>query len=641
MTKQILKICLPLFFIGAISLPLACERDNDSLAGADADRQNETETESDVPIGEDGDDGDDGDEARCPDGFHFDEEKGFCLPGADCPEGFLWDDDAGFCLPESTEEPDGDTDDNEQAEQTEAVESEQETGEEEPFVPLPDDFSCEALSLPVRAFEAAEPSTALYATAPDFSIETENGAWRFSEEWTGCETYLFILENPRQASGWRHALWERDVEALLKKLPENTQVFFVPSSADPTFIENALAQVKTQANAYLSTLDDETRSRWHYRLHYVTQSPAMMEGWIQSALTDPRWGIGIDRFQRLRYIGSFADYRRFDQSKEWFAPNIMMAANEAIYYNFEAEREAKLQEHEALVIEAFGGETLSDPGWAGVRGYANVEFPNAETMATFDTLELDLYLGCVGEGEYGDCPAWDYIVHLYLCDEEDEEICDTEIGRWITTYHREGRWVHDISALLPYIANGGNRRVAFYTQQPYEVSLSFRLMNQAKETKPKGMEFLFTGGSFSADYNDKYEPILVTIPEDASRVELATVITGHGMEMPGNCAEFCNTTHHFFVNGTENVLDFPMAGASEDCMDQTASGTVPNQYGTWWYGRSGWCPGKEVPLTITDITSQVTLGAENRFEYEGLFQGEPYSSGAANIRMTSWVVWHE
>ena len=48
---------------------------------------------------------------------------------------------------------------------------------------------------------------------------------------------------------------------------------------------------------------------------------------------------------------------------------------------------------------------------------------------------------------------------------------------------------------------------------------------------------------------------MIHLPADAVRVELVSVISGHGGATPGNCAEFCNTTHHYFVNGTEMRID--------------------------------------------------------------------------------------
>ena len=52
---------------------------------------------------------------------------------------------------------------------------------------------------------------------------------------------------------------------------------------------------------------------------------------VAGIMLNPGWGAGIDRFQRVRYIGSYADYSRYDSGRGWFAPNLSMAANEAVY----------------------------------------------------------------------------------------------------------------------------------------------------------------------------------------------------------------------------------------------------------------------------------------------------------------------
>ncbi|MCZ7587037.1 MAG: peptide-N-glycosidase F-related protein [Deltaproteobacteria bacterium] len=500
----------------------------------------------------------------------------------------------------------------------------------------PDAFKCSDLGLSEREFVDAEDDAALYATAADFTVPTTNGDWNFKEHWTGCETYLFIQDRPRQTSGWPIPLWDRDVDTFLDRLPDNAHVFFVTIWPEEADREEALAAMMETVDAYLEKLTQDERDRWWHRIHYVTDAASALDGWLGEIMTNPSWGVGIDRFQRVRYIGSYADYSRYDSNKGWFAPNLAMAANEPVYYNFESDRDERMTAEGAEVVTLFDGDELSDPGWAGARGYAEVALP--DDMDSFDALELDLYLGCVGTGEYGTCPAWDYIVELYLCDKDDPDTCDMEIGRWITTYHREGRWAHDISAMLPLLADGGTRRFAFYTQQPYEVRLDLRFYERAKGPRPVETTYLFSGGAFDANYNTDRDPVVVSIPEDAAKVELAVVISGHGQVSPGNCAEFCKTTHHFYVNGEENVVEFPEAGTNTGCMDQVADGAVPNQYGTWWYGRSGWCPGKEVPMRMIDVTAQVTPGGDATFEYEGLYGGDAYTGSGADIRLDSWVV---
>ena len=73
----------------------------------------------------------------------------------------------------------------------------------------------------------------------------------------------------------------------------------------------------------------------------------------------PAWGAGIDRLQRVRYIGSYADPYRYSSSAGWFEPNLRMAANEAVYYNFEAGREAALETDGADVVTIFDGDLCS------------------------------------------------------------------------------------------------------------------------------------------------------------------------------------------------------------------------------------------------------------------------------------------
>jgi len=44
-----------------------------------------------------------------------------------------------------------------------------------------------------------------------------------------------------------------------------------------------------------------------------------------------------------------------------------------------------------------------------------------------------------------------------------------------------------------------------------------------------------------------------------------------------------------------------IAGTLWGCADRVAQGSVPNEHGTWQYGRAGWCDGQQVtgPVTLT------------------------------------------
>ena len=99
-----------------------------------------------------------------------------------------------------------------------------------------------------------------------------------------------------------------------------------------------------------------------------------------------------------------------------------------------------------------------------------------------------------------------------------------------------------------------------------------------------------------------------TVPAYASSLQLSGYITGHGWgQEVANCAEFCPHSHHFYVSNkypgarsddvqVEASVEFDVAGTDRGCIDQISEGVTANQYGTWYYGRGGWCPGQLIPL---------------------------------------------
>ena len=64
---------------------------------------------------------------------------------------------------------------------------------------------------------------------------------------------------------------------------------------------------------------------------------------------------------------------------------------------------------------------------------------------------------------------------------------------------------------------------------------------------------------------------------------------------------------------------------------------VPNQWGTWWFGRGGWCPGQQVDPWVVDVTDEVTPGMPATVEYRGLFGGADPTDGHGNIDMISYL----
>ena len=59
-------------------------------------------------------------------------------------------------------------------------------------------------------------------------------------------------------------------------------------------------------------------------------------------------------------------------------------------------------------------------------------------------------------------------------------------------------------------------------------------------------------------------------------------------------------------------------------LPQVQDGVTPNQYGTWNFGRAGWCPGGAVKPWIVDVTAGLRPGMKAVIAYAGLFNESAY-----------------
>ena len=195
--------------------------------------------------------------------------------------------------------------------------------------------------------------------------------------------------------------------------------------------------------------------------------------------------------------------------------------------------------------------------------------------------------------------------------------------------------------MLVHLKDGGPRTLRVdVSSQTYRTTLDLRLRNAGTGMRPTEAHYLFSGGGFGSGYSDKYEPIDILIPLTAVKVEVWAIITGHGMATY-NCAEFCDHRHTFTVNGEHFQKGHPEVGNSQGCIGQIENGMVPNQGGTWWFGRGGWCPGQQVDPWTADVTDVVTPGETATISYQGTLGSATPPDGAGNIRMVSYLIVYE
>jgi hypothetical protein len=511
------------------------------------------------------------------------------------------------------------------------------------------DSYCEDMALPVAEMQAAG-DLDWGEVAGDFTVNTTFGGFTLSEAWTGCDSYVVVHD---LSDGDSTALFNTAYSELFTNSARNVHYLFV--NDNPQTAERA-AQWEAQIGASIGGLaSQEDIDWWAGHVHFVTDAPADIQGSLGAFLVaNPTTrGVGIDRGQRWDALGSH------HAVTSTFVPHLPVFGYVSRWYNWRHELDLALADTDGVTVvpmidkvEFAPDAAVGEPGFDTQNGpFSNSNnnqvwtstFPSAAEMANFDTMQIVVSATC-GPDNYADCGHWDYEALIDLCSDDQCSEVVGEVGRWITPYARPGRrtWVIEASPMLGLLSAGGDQFFRFsmiWNMNPSTWDIHFRLSDEGG-AKPTETHLAWRQNSgFNADYNALFAPYDFTPPAGTTRVELVSIISGHGQDT-GNCAEWCYHSHDFTVNGSA-VHNRSFTGDVENwrCAEAVDEGVVPGQYGNWTPGRAGWCPGQPVQPWVVDITDDVNIGESNTLEYQGTYAGgEPSAHG--RIRIGTYVAYY-
>lgn len=522
---------------------------------------------------------------------------------------------------------------------------------------------CAELSIPHVAFAPGTGGTSFGDLAGDFTVHLSDGStWRLQDEWSGCESYVFFVNLP----GVNDALFGTDLDSLFTRGPRNVQYFFVSGDNDPAARASFVASEEQRLNdafSFEGTSADE-QAFWRTRMHFVTDQADLIEGSVGAMLTaylayarsaasrvDIGGGrgmvyppapsvFGIDRAQHWDAGDSLAQYVAATDNSA-----LGMGSFLGDFYNYRAALEARLASEAPTTTVV----PLVDMTTATRTFTVPVTLPDATAMAAFDTLEIDAIVDCQAQNPFA-CSEWDRIADVQLCVDGASCTDRREIGRWITPYWRRGRqhYVMDASAFLGLLRAGG--ATTFFVElgpdweraTEWHASVSLRFRHAGGVPSASSAERAYTGGTFDGSYNGAHAPFVFTPPAGTTRVELVTLLTGHGQDGTTQCSEWCDHRHTFSVNGTAlpTIQHGGPIGSMTGCAERASDGVIPGQLGNWAIERAYWCPGLAVQPIRTDITSMVTVGAPNTLSYTASL-GTSSPPGGGDIDLSTYVVYYE
>jgi len=511
-----------------------------------------------------------------------------------------------------------------------------------------DNVGCAVVQRPVN-WTSSSSLNGPMQTVPNFSFPTLSGTYNFQNEWTGYDVYMFMFKYTDSSGNSNYATWGQNPGKFIRNLPDNTQLFY--GSFDNSY-HNDVVQ---QRNAVLAGLTTQEEQKWEQRIHYIDIDASNLAGGIGSMISsfNNPFFMGIDRFQLARETGSL--YAWTTSSNDPF--HLSHEPNQWV-----AEFPTKIREQDPSVhaIDILDFQRHSGGWQGGFSSFSNAVFDLPNDLSSYDTLEVYHEHACFerknryqnSDQSYGGCHEWDYLANLYICDADNSSICNTEIMRWITTYGREGQWLTDISPYLFMLNDGEDRRFKYGGANKGDLTVTFLFSNWNSGERAINATYAFSGGQFDGTYNNEsryVRQLNFTTPSWATKVEIVATITGHGFGKDNaNCAEFCDH-QHYYTMGSNQVYEWhPIVYDNEGCENEVRNGVVANQYGSWPYGRAGWCAGQDVKQWTYDITDWVdnSTNNNNHLTYRGYYNGQEYvpsdgvGNGERNIRAVIYVVYY-
>jgi hypothetical protein len=197
-----------------------------------------------------------------------------------------------------------------------------------------------------------------------------------------------------------------------------------------------------------------------------------------------------------------------------------------------------------------------------------------------------------------------------------------EMGRYITPYGNGlslgtgWTWTFDVSDYATLLHDSVDLSAGNWQEL---LDVKFLMVLGTPPRDVVGIRNLWNGDFNYGQSGDPIEshliPLNVPLLPNALTYRWKSRVTGHGMDSPQNCAEFCPKDHYYYVGNT-------LAYTKLIWRDNCARNPLYPQGGTWVYQRANWCPGAEVWTYDMELTPFVTPGDTVVLNHDA----EPYSN---------------
>ena len=259
-------------------------------------------------------------------------------------------------------------------------------------------------------------------------------------------------------------------------------------------------------------------------------------------------------------------------------------------------------------VVTMNGDLTVTPSSQTVRG----EYPLPMHVGAFSAINAHYEHNCVS----GNCDEYDRVGYVRVKNHRGEWV---ELFRYVTPFGQECDDNVDVTDYTSVLQGLVEFEVYFQTWSGsgYNPTLTFTLQKGTPDYLYSDIQPIWFGAYEFGDYAN-LQPVPevdVTFAEDTEEAHLKIITTGHNWSSAldggsayntGNAAEFYEATHHVLVNGQSKYDQHLWRSCNPHP-------TGCESLGTWWYDRSGWCPGSIALVWDYDLSEYLPQNGAHLF----------------------------
>ncbi len=208
------------------------------------------------------------------------------------------------------------------------------------------------------------------------------------------------------------------------------------------------------------------------------------------------------------------------------------------------------------------------------------------------------------------CADWDYSDHIRIgrVGGVNGDSLGWELGRIITPYGGfygsdwRFTWQADVTDLSLVLRDSVEVIFIHSGYEPnhdrgWKLDLDFEIVTGTPVARPLSLTEIYNDnfeyGNDENPIDESLLPFTFTTAENAAFGRLRIIQTGHGMDRPDNCAEFCDKYREFRYDG--KLIQ------KRQMWMKCGDNPVFPQAGTWIFDRANWCPGYLMQAETFDL----------------------------------------